>query len=138
MAPKSKAPEQASEISSIGKAWLVIYNLLCIFGWLYIDSIFYTHYQDTGHFYGSSLWSRLDAPLKIVQTAALLEVFHAIFKLVKANPVMAFIQGKSRGKSEKRSLPCINPSLPHPHKLLKTLKYSVLSLSCFMAGDIRV
>ena len=40
-----------------------------------------------------SLWEEVEIPLKIVQTAAVLEVFHAMFGLVKSPWVVALIQG---------------------------------------------
>jgi hypothetical protein len=73
--------------------YLAFYNAACIVGWGYIYTIFYGHYEATGHLYGASLWAVLEMPLKVVQTAAVMEVVHASVGLVKSNPFLTGVQG---------------------------------------------
>lgn len=83
----------AAPKSPLVTAWLVLYNLFAICGWFYIDFLLYQHYAASGALYGASLWRAMALPVKIMQTAALLEVAHAALRLVPSNPAMAFIQG---------------------------------------------
>jgi very-long-chain (3R)-3-hydroxyacyl-CoA dehydratase len=50
-------------------------------------------YQSTTEFFTSkNVYKNVQFPLKVFQSLAIIEVFHALFKLVKTNPVLSFMQ----------------------------------------------
>jgi hypothetical protein len=53
----------------IGKAYLIIYNLIMTLGWAYVFVLAYDKRYDL-----PNLWKHIELPLKIFQTGALLEV----------------------------------------------------------------
>jgi len=75
------------------QAYLIFYNLASCVGWLYVLFICIKHVTEDSI---DKLWGEVEIPLKIVQTAAVLEVFHAIFGLVKSPWVVALMQVFSR------------------------------------------
>lgn len=77
--------------SSLVRAYLVAYNVACIFGWGYMDYLIASHFWGGGSKDG--LWSRVSLPLKILQTAAAVEVLHAAFGWVRSGVFTAFLQG---------------------------------------------
>lgn len=74
------------------KGYLVLYNAASCVGWAYVIYQCFKHFKDGGD--ASHLWKTVGPSLKIVQTAAMLEIFHAAFGLVRSSAVTAFIQGK--------------------------------------------
>jgi very-long-chain (3R)-3-hydroxyacyl-CoA dehydratase len=78
------------------RAYLITYNLACILGWGYINWIVASHLTGPHRGGNAALWAAVGAPLKLVQTAALLEVLHAALGWVRSNLVTAFIQGVAR------------------------------------------
>ncbi|UJR14236.1 hypothetical protein I4U23_001226 [Adineta vaga] len=86
--------------SQLSTLYLVIYNGLLTIGWTLIlletikRVLSYNSFHDLSECYG--LWNSIEIPLKICQTAAFLEVFHAMFGLVRSNPMIVLIQIISR------------------------------------------
>lgn len=76
-------------------AYLIVYNIACCAGWLYVFSICIRHI--TQQSYSDRVyWDELNLPLKVVQTAAVLEVIHSLVGLVKSPWVTALMQVFSR------------------------------------------
>jgi very-long-chain (3R)-3-hydroxyacyl-CoA dehydratase len=76
-------------------AYLIIYNIACCAGWLYVLSICIRHI--TQQSYGEAVyWDELNLPLKVVQTAAVLVVIHSLVGLVKSPWVTALMKVFSR------------------------------------------
>ncbi|XP_008555947.1 very-long-chain (3R)-3-hydroxyacyl-CoA dehydratase hpo-8 [Microplitis demolitor] len=94
MADKTKA-KQPHSISSLGKIYLIIYNLSLVIGWSYILCLLTRCYL-TNDFQGQSLWDTVKLSLIIFQNAAVLEILHAIVGLVRSNPVITTFQVFSR------------------------------------------
>eukprot|EP01035_Chromulina_nebulosa_P039453 gene39453-53343_t len=74
-------------------AYLFLYNLASCLGWLYVLYICVIHIANNSI---DSLWSDVEIPLKVVQTAAVIEIFHSIVGLVKSPWVTTFMQVFSR------------------------------------------
>ncbi|XP_057332382.1 very-long-chain (3R)-3-hydroxyacyl-CoA dehydratase hpo-8 [Microplitis mediator] len=94
MADKTKA-KQPHSISTVGKIYLILYNLILVIGWSYILCLL-TRYYLTNDFSGQSLWDTIKLSLIIYQNAAVFEIFHAIGGLVRSNPVITTFQVFSR------------------------------------------
>eukprot|EP00499_Haloplacidia_sp_CaronLabIsolate_P006158 CAMPEP_0196781344 /NCGR_PEP_ID=MMETSP1104-20130614/9570_1 /TAXON_ID=33652 /ORGANISM="Cafeteria sp., Strain Caron Lab Isolate" /LENGTH=215 /DNA_ID=CAMNT_0042151573 /DNA_START=18 /DNA_END=665 /DNA_ORIENTATION=+ len=75
------------------KPYLLAYNLASLGGWIYVLALCVMHIA--GGMTGS-LWAQVELPLKIVQTAAALEIVHAVFGLVRSSPFAVFLQVWSR------------------------------------------
>lgn len=73
--------------------YLIIYNLVSCFGWLLVLQISITHILSNSI---NDIWTDVELPLKIVQTAACLEVLHSMIGLVKSPWVTALMQVFSR------------------------------------------
>ncbi|KAG7199333.1 hypothetical protein KM043_018180 [Ampulex compressa] len=80
--------------SNLGRYYLVSYNFLQILGWCYI-LYKWVHYH-TVSTTDQSLWETIKLPLLLFQNAALLEVIHAIIKIVPSSPVITMLQVTSR------------------------------------------
>jgi len=76
------------------KPYLFLYNIAACFGWAYVLYLSVQAYlaNKTAH----ELWNIVQGPLKIVQTAALLEVFHSLFGLVRSPVFSTLVQVGSR------------------------------------------
>lgn len=55
-----------------------------------------------------SIWEKVELPLKVTQTAAFLEVVHAVLRFVRSGPFTSFLQGARRGA-------CCRPPAPKAH-----------------------
>eukprot|EP01041_Mallomonas_annulata_P002213 gene2213-4301_t len=75
------------------QAYLLVYNIASAVGWACVLLICIKHIAS-----GSldSLWDEVNMILKVVQTAACLEVLHSIFGLVKTPWIVSFMQVFSR------------------------------------------
>eukprot|EP01032_Pedospumella_encystans_P033196 gene33196-37505_t len=73
--------------------YLLAYNLACCAGWAYVLFICVKHIRAETI---ADTWSEVELPLKIVQTAAVLEVLHSMVGLVKSPWATAFMQVFSR------------------------------------------
>jgi very-long-chain (3R)-3-hydroxyacyl-CoA dehydratase len=78
-------------MASMSKLYLLAYNLACVSGWLYVLVLIALHYQ-RGHKH-ETLYAQIHRPLQIVQTAAILEIVHAITGLVRSSAFTTFLQG---------------------------------------------
>jgi len=96
---KSSNSKDASS-SPLVTGYLLIYNSVLTIGWALIlfetvkRVLSYRSPRDLVECYG--LWNAIELPLKICQTAAFLEVFHAMFGLVRSNPFIVLVQIVSR------------------------------------------
>lgn len=97
---KSSTTRKQSSPSQLTTMYLLMYNSILTIGWTLIlfetikRVVSYNSFRDFWQCYG--LWNAIEVPLKICQTAAFLEVFHAMFGLVRSNPMIVFIQIISR------------------------------------------
>jgi len=100
MDPRKKSATQKQSPSQLTTVYLLIYNSILTIGWTLIlyevvkRVVSYNSLQDFWECYG--LWNAIELPLKVCQTAAFLEVAHAIFGLVRSNPTIVFVQIISR------------------------------------------
>ncbi|CAF0974941.1 unnamed protein product [Rotaria sordida] len=100
MDSKQKSTTQKQSLSTLTTYYLLIYNSILTVGWTFIlyetikQVISYKSVDDLWKCHG--LWNAIEMPLKICQTAAFLEVVHAMFGLVRSNPMIVFIQIISR------------------------------------------
>ena len=85
--------DEKKGLSAIIRLYLVVYNILCILGWGYIDYLLINHFFHGGDL--SGVWPIVELPLKIVQTAVALEIFHAVLGWVRSGASTAFVQGVS-------------------------------------------
>ncbi len=104
-------------------AYLIAYNSAALAGWCYLLLALYAHlsqrYLRSQPLYGASLWAATALPMKAVLTSSLLEILHALLRLVPANPATTALQGACAAAS---SCLCTaasrshQPSLhPHPY-----------------------
>lgn len=94
MAKSSPAAAVSKPQSFFVKLYLVLYNASCILGWGLVDYYIINHFLANGFDHPERLWPLVEMPLKIVQTAAVLEVFHAAFGFVRSPVFVTFVQGK--------------------------------------------
>ena len=82
-------------LSFFSKIYLCIYNLTCIYGWSYLIYMIYNHFNTYGWTLNATttLYKNVGNILKLVQTAAILEIFHSIFGLVPSPFFTTFLQG---------------------------------------------
>jgi very-long-chain (3R)-3-hydroxyacyl-CoA dehydratase len=88
------ADKSVKSPSFLIKSYLVLYNALCIIGWGLVDFHIINHFLVNGFNHPERLWPVVEMPLKIVQTAAVLEVFHAAFGFVRSPVFVTFVQGE--------------------------------------------
>ena len=98
LSPRSSAPFGSAAVavekngtSALIRFYLVLYNIACIIGWAYIDYLIIRHFFNGGEM--SGVWSIVEMPLKVVQTAAALEILHALLGWVRSGVFTAFVQG---------------------------------------------
>ena len=85
---------------ALSKAYLIVYNLACCFGWGYLMlrlwPCFQLQLKNTNGFPPAknplSLYKELGFHVRVVQTAAILEILHAVFGLVRSNPMVVATQ----------------------------------------------
>jgi hypothetical protein len=75
------------------KAYLTLYNALCIGGW---SSVAFTAIKCLRGDITTAPWTAFGGTLLVVQTAAILEVFHAAFRLVRSPISSTVLQVASR------------------------------------------
>eukprot|EP00750_Incisomonas_marina_P017740 INCI241.1.p1 GENE.INCI241.1~~INCI241.1.p1 ORF type:complete len:760 (+),score=98.88 INCI241.1:595-2874(+) len=75
------------------KAYLTMYNALCVGGW---SSVAYTAVRCLRGEITAAPWEAFGPTLMVVQTAAILEIFHSMFRLVRSPMSAAIIQVASR------------------------------------------
>ena len=84
-------------VSVAVRAYLVLYNVLCVVGWLCINLEIVRHFvANDGLRHPERLWAAVGGPLKLMLSAALLEVAHAALGLVRAPVAVAFVQVAAR------------------------------------------
>ncbi|XP_033099426.1 very-long-chain (3R)-3-hydroxyacyl-CoA dehydratase 2-like [Anneissia japonica] len=81
-------------LSGVATAYLVLYNVILCAGWASVGVIGMKHYMSTKSFVGA--YDAFEVPLKVFQTAALLEIFHAAIGIVSSNIVLTAFQVMSR------------------------------------------
>jgi len=82
------------EQSPIVKFYLFLYNLVQFFGWSAILVGLGLHFAEGGNF--ATSWAAIGNILLVFQNAAVLEIFHVLFGMVKAPPSTTIIQVFSR------------------------------------------
>ena len=75
-------------------AYLAVYNAACVAGWTYVLALTAAHFRAGRP--ASELYDAVEVPLKVVQTAALLEVVHAATGLVRSAVATTALQGAYR------------------------------------------
>ncbi len=77
--------------AALKTAYLTLYNGACLAGWTYVNYKIVNHYAQGGK--PETLWNSVEEPLKIAQTAAIMEVLHAATGLVRSSVATTFVQG---------------------------------------------
>lgn len=77
------------------KFWLILYNILSAFGWGVVLYRLIDHLIISDGNYSAS-YKMVGQLLAVVQTCAILEVFHAVIGLVKSSIMTTIIQVSSR------------------------------------------
>ena len=77
----------------IAKLYLFVYNIISCISWAWI---FYTSLYMVIN--GTRTWHVIQIPLKIAQSAAILEIAHSAFGLVRSPVITTFMQGKQKYK----------------------------------------
>jgi len=78
----------------IGALYLNLYNTFQLSGWAYLFFLTWSHVLEKQSLEG--LWEVTEGPLKLFQTAMILEVLHCIVGLVRSSPVTTAMQIVSR------------------------------------------
>ncbi|KAF0310230.1 Very-long-chain (3R)-3-hydroxyacyl-CoA dehydratase 2 [Amphibalanus amphitrite] len=78
----------------IGALYLNLYNTFQLSGWAYLCFLTWSHLGEKQSMDG--LWERTELPLKIFQTAMVIEVVHCLVGLVRSSPVTTAMQIVSR------------------------------------------
>ena len=76
------------------RAYLIAYNAASLVAWAFINFALWAHYARGGSVAGA--WAAVAAPLKVMQTAQLLEIAHAALGLVRSSPATTALQGARR------------------------------------------
>lgn len=96
-AAKADGGKKEAATSPLVSTYLILYNLFSALGWAYLWLLIGQHFAAHGWEKGvPTLYAAIEQPLKLVQTAALLEIVHAILRFVKSSPVITAIQVASR------------------------------------------
>eukprot|EP00741_Cyanophora_paradoxa_P015881 tig00020909_g15332.t1 len=88
----AKPPRKQSPLT---KLYLIIYNLGMVGGWGYLLFIMAKHFSESKGEIGN-LWKKIEMPLKIFQTGAVMEVLHAMFGVVRSPVFTTALQVASR------------------------------------------
>lgn len=106
-------PEQApakveKPMNPLAKLYVILYNAACCAGWALLLFKVVSFLQANKWTFGDSaaLYKDIEQPLKLVQTAAILEIVHAATGLVRSNVMTAFMQGepdKGQGAGRRKS-----------------------------------
>ncbi|CAG7816679.1 unnamed protein product [Allacma fusca] len=81
----------AKTLSPVVKAYLLLYNIVLTLGWVYVG---YLGFQKRNEH--TKIWAHSEIPLKIFQTAAVMEVVHAILGFTPTSFVIVAFQVASR------------------------------------------
>nr|XP_002131038.1 very-long-chain (3R)-3-hydroxyacyl-CoA dehydratase 2-like [Ciona intestinalis] len=80
--------------NSAAQAWLIMYNVAMTAGWSFIGIGVVGHFYKHGTYKG--LYDQVEKQLLFFQTSAILEIFHAMFGLVRSNVMLTTLQVFSR------------------------------------------
>jgi very-long-chain (3R)-3-hydroxyacyl-CoA dehydratase len=75
-------------------AYLFLYNIVACAGWAYLLYLTVTSFQNG--LTPQEFWQVVEVPLKVVQTLALLEVVHAVLRIVPSQVMATLMQVSSR------------------------------------------
>ena len=78
--------------AALKTAYLTAYNAASAVGWGYVLTLVAQHFQAGGEV--DTLYPAVEFPLKVVQSAALLEVVHAALGLVRSSVPTTALQGE--------------------------------------------
>ena len=103
---KRSADGSTVEAKGLTTSYLVLYNLFCLVGWCYvvylIASFFYQRVAVDGESSLSQLlsgetlmqlWFIIEMPMKLMVSAACLEILHALLGLVRSSAATVAVQG---------------------------------------------
>jgi very-long-chain (3R)-3-hydroxyacyl-CoA dehydratase len=79
---------------TMAKAYLFLYNSISAVGWAYVFYLSLTSYINGRT--PAEVWSIVEAPLKLVQTLAFLEILHSALRVVKSPLGPSLMQVSSR------------------------------------------
>ncbi|XP_072027513.1 very-long-chain (3R)-3-hydroxyacyl-CoA dehydratase 2-like [Amphiura filiformis] len=82
------------QVSGLVTAYLVVYNVILCAGWTAVGVMGVRHYMQAKSFIG--MYDAVELPLKLFQTAAMLEVVHCALGLVSSSVVLTAFQVASR------------------------------------------
>ncbi|XP_023934410.2 very-long-chain (3R)-3-hydroxyacyl-CoA dehydratase hpo-8 [Bicyclus anynana] len=94
MSAGSVKKSKPTELSFLGKSYLLAYNGIQTLGWLYLLVWSTAYFLDRGTL--DSYWNEMKWVVIIFQNAALLEVFHAAIRLVPSSVFVVLMQVYSR------------------------------------------
>ena len=106
--------------SALVTAYLISYNSAALAGWCYLLFALYAHlaqrFLRAQPLYGASLWAATALPMKAVLTSSLLEILHALLRLVPANPATTALQGAFAAAAPQLGGPtACSPATRPPH-----------------------
>ena len=81
---------------TLSKTWLVFYNAALAVGWLSVGVEMSRHYRTNASPEKPSVYAHIQRRLSIVQSAALLEIVHALVGVVRTNVALTTFQTLSR------------------------------------------
>ena len=90
------AEKRRKEISSVSKAYLLLYNIVQALGWSYILVISCQHFVSQNAITSKGLYAKVEVSLKLFQTAAILEIIHCAIGIVPSSTFTTAMQVFSR------------------------------------------
>ncbi|XP_053601476.1 very-long-chain (3R)-3-hydroxyacyl-CoA dehydratase 2 [Plodia interpunctella] len=94
MTEKVVKKTKTSELSGLGKLYLIAYNGIQTIGWTYLLLISAIHFLDRGTL--DTFWPQIKNTVIIFQNAAVLEILHAAIGLVPSGVFLVLVQVYSR------------------------------------------
>ncbi|XP_038051639.1 very-long-chain (3R)-3-hydroxyacyl-CoA dehydratase 2-like [Patiria miniata] len=89
-----KQGAKSRPVSGLATAYLVIYNVVLCAGWTAVGVMAVRHYLQTKTNIG--IYDTVEVPLKVFQTAAVLEIFHCAIGIVPSSVMITAFQVFSR------------------------------------------
>jgi very-long-chain (3R)-3-hydroxyacyl-CoA dehydratase len=127
--PSSSAP--AKPTAPIVRLYLIAYNLVSAAGWAAVWLLI-VHHLATASSPISTLYSRIQLPLKIVQTLAAVELLHAALGLVRSGLITTALQLSSRLFVVWGVLHLLPPSRSQLGLLLCTLSWATVEVPRYL------
>ena len=80
---------------TLRRLYISTYNSACAIAWTMVLGLCWQNFLNYSRD-PEKLWARVEVPLKVAQTAAVLEIFHAATGLVRSSVFSTFLQVFSR------------------------------------------